>query len=73
MQAYLETRMSLQNLQKGQITVGEGMFENMLEIPHRLMIVNGESEFYLFHRGPELKESLSLVLWERQEEPNLSS
>jgi len=68
-QADLETRVSLQYLQEGKIALGEGMFEHMLEIPHRLMIMNGESESYLFHGGPELKEWLLLILRQRQEEP----
>jgi hypothetical protein len=40
---------SLQDLQEREIAVGEGVFEHVLKVPHRLMIVNGESEFDFFH------------------------
>ncbi len=49
MQADLEIRMSLENLQKRQIAVAVSIFKHVLEIADGLVIVNGKSEFDLFH------------------------
>ncbi len=49
MEGDLEMRIPFQDLQKGLITVGEGVFEYVLEITDGLVVVDSKSEFDFFH------------------------
>ena len=49
MQTYFETGIPFQNFYERKIAVGEGMFEHMLKIADRLVIVDNEREFDFLH------------------------
>jgi hypothetical protein len=57
---------SFQDLQEGKIAVGESMFKHMLKIANGLMIMNGESEFDLFHKSSPWTTLPPLILKGKQ-------